>query len=239
MIGVARIGIGMLVLIGWTGCSLDDTESARQQVLSTTLVDNGDPSGGFGTTILSERDSFNQVGDDFTLASSSLLHSLEWWGVHGGEKFSVRIFEVVAGVPDDTPLLDIDLGLVPGTPEIFPSGEHLFYQADLPSIPLGASEYLLSIVEKTPGDETRWFWSASCEDGCEGDSFRRSDDLDSWSVGNFDMAFRLIGTTVGKTEICHCPPGRPDRCRTLSVGSGAATAHLNNHGHDSLGACTP
>ena len=41
----------------------------------------------------------------------------------------------------------------------------------------------------------------------------------------------------GKVTICHCPPGNPDNCHTISVGSKAVAAHLRNHPDDSEGEC--
>jgi len=41
----------------------------------------------------------------------------------------------------------------------------------------------------------------------------------------------------GKVTICHCPPGNPDNCHTIRVGSKAAAAHLRNHPDDSEGEC--
>ena len=41
----------------------------------------------------------------------------------------------------------------------------------------------------------------------------------------------------GKVTICHCPPGNPDNCHTISVGAKAAAAHLRNHPDDSEGEC--
>ena len=40
-----------------------------------------------------------------------------------------------------------------------------------------------------------------------------------------------------KTTICHVPPGSPTKRQTISIGSGAVRAHLNNHPGDSVGAC--
>ena len=40
-----------------------------------------------------------------------------------------------------------------------------------------------------------------------------------------------------KVTICHCPPGNPDNCHTISVGSKAAAAHLRNHPDDTEGEC--
>jgi hypothetical protein len=38
-----------------------------------------------------------------------------------------------------------------------------------------------------------------------------------------------------RVTLCHCPPGNPNNCHTITVGSNAVNAHLN-HG-DTLGAC--
>lgn len=41
-----------------------------------------------------------------------------------------------------------------------------------------------------------------------------------------------------KFQLCHCPPGNPNNCHTISVGSqSAVNAHLANHPNDSEGAC--
>jgi hypothetical protein len=42
-----------------------------------------------------------------------------------------------------------------------------------------------------------------------------------------------------KRVICHCPPGNPENCQTITVGAKAAKAHLKNHEHDHQGACVP
>jgi hypothetical protein len=172
------------------------------------------------------------------LASDSTLEEVEWWGVDEGNDFALRIFEIIGGVPQDVPIADVDLGVVVGVPQMIGFGEHLFYSAPLPNIELDAGDYLLSIVEKTPGND--WFWSASCEDGCEDHSFRRADDTDSWDIGNWDFAFRLLGTEDDEmVEICHCPGWWPSHCRTLELSPCAATAHIKFHPHDTLGACAP
>ena len=66
---------------------------------SEVLVDNGDPSGGFGTDVLSELSSINQVGDGFELATSVVVQSVEWWGVGSGDDFRLRVFETAGGAP--------------------------------------------------------------------------------------------------------------------------------------------
>ena len=158
---------------------------------ANVVFDNGDPNFGYGVTILSELDSLNQVGDDFTLEKPAKLKDIEWWGDGEGENFRMRIFEVADGIPAPKPLHDIDLGAVAGTPDTSFGSEQLFYTAKLSNISLDAGDYLLSIVDYT---ETQpWYWSVSCEDGCEGESFRRSTDGAPWGIGNYEMAFRLRG----------------------------------------------
>ena len=68
-------------------------------VRAQTLHDNGDPSEGFGVSILSELGGNNQLGDDFELASSSAVSRIEWWGEGNGNDFSIRIFALAGGVP--------------------------------------------------------------------------------------------------------------------------------------------
>jgi len=157
--------------------------------ISAQVFDNGDPSGGFGTTVLSERDSSNQVADDFVLTGDETAGHLQWWGSGAGSAFELRIFASELGTPDDTPLHTIDLGTVVGSTVNF-GGQDIFeYNAGFSPIVLGNGDYLLSIVETTPGND--WFWSASCEDGCEGESWRRDDDAGSWESGNWQFAFVL------------------------------------------------
>lgn len=156
---------------------------------SAQIFDNGDPSGGFGTNVLSERDSFNQVADDFDLAGSATVGQIQWWGSGDGDTFEMRIFSVELGNPSNTPLHTVGLGTVAGTPTGFGGGDILEYNAGFADINLGPGDYLLSIVETTPGND--WFWSASCEDGCEGESWRRGTDVDAWATGNWQFAFVL------------------------------------------------
>lgn len=226
-------------LLAFACTGSDDIATQRHAASSLLLFDNGDPSGGFGVTILSERDSFNQVGDDFSLAGPVVVDRLDWWGDGDGDDFSVRVFEVVAGVPQPLPIYDIDLGTVVGSEESFPGGEHFLYQAELPDVEIGPGTYVLSIVENHGGDETRWFWSASCEDGCEDHSFRRLTDGNAWSVGNWDFAFRLYGSYVGKIELCHCVGKTFTACKTLELPSPAIAAHLEHHPGDFVGSCGP
>jgi len=55
----------------------------------------------------------------------------------------------------------------------------------------------------------------------------------------FVMIF-LTGTVLAQDEkvtICHCPPGNPNKCHTITISINAWAAHLENHPGDHLGAC--
>jgi len=157
--------------------------------ISAQVFDNGDPSGGFGTTVLSERDSFNQVADDLALTGDATVGHVQWWGTGDGDIFELRIFDNELGTPANTPLHTIALGTVAGSTVNF-GGQDIFeYNASFAPIDLGSGDYLLSIVETTAGND--WFWSASCEDGCEGESWRRADDAGTWESGNWQFAYVL------------------------------------------------
>ncbi|MCP3902970.1 MAG: hypothetical protein GY715_04975 [Planctomycetes bacterium] len=160
-------------------------------VRADTLYDNGDPSGGFGTAVLSELNFVNQVGDGFSLAADSIVQSVEWWGTGSGNDFAVRIFALAGGIPVTVPIADVPVGVIAGTPQPFPGGKLLYYSATLPDIELPVGEYALSIVDRPATDN--WFWAASCEDGCEGGSFRRDSESAAWNTGNWEMSFRLLG----------------------------------------------
>jgi hypothetical protein len=40
-----------------------------------------------------------------------------------------------------------------------------------------------------------------------------------------------------QVEICHCPPGNPTNCHTLTIGEKAAQQHLHQHPDDRRGPC--
>jgi hypothetical protein len=42
-----------------------------------------------------------------------------------------------------------------------------------------------------------------------------------------------------KRIICHCPPGNPQNCQTITVGAKAAKVHLKKHKNDLRGECPP
>lgn len=40
-----------------------------------------------------------------------------------------------------------------------------------------------------------------------------------------------------KITICHCPPGNPNKCHSITIAIEAWAAHLENHAGDHLGTC--
>lgn len=155
------------------------------------VFDNGDPELGFGVSMLSEIDHINQVGDDFILAASTRLERLEWWGDEDGGSLGIRIFAIEDGAPVPEPLHELEVHDPGRTEEEFPGGSFTRYVTPLPGLLLPAGRYLLSIVDTS--EDGGFFWAASCEDGCEGDSWRRVVDGEPWRISNFDLAFRLEG----------------------------------------------
>lgn len=157
-----------------------------------TIVDNGDHVYGYGTAVASGLHLDYQVGDGFMLATPARIQAVEFWGMGAGADFTVRIFMMVAGAPQESPLYEADLGIVRGTPTEMRGEFH--YTSTLPEVTLPAGDYLLSIVNKDRAE--RWYWLASCEDGCEDHSFGRTSDADPWEVRNWAFAFRLSGCEV-------------------------------------------
>ncbi len=176
--------IKVLILVLFFSCGI-----AQAQALK---VDNGDPSGGYGVAIMSGVGLIIQVGDDFEISEPTILEQVEWWGEGDTADISVRIFPILDGVADSAPLIDFDIKDIEIEEVDFGSTPIFHFTAPLPSIELNPGHYLISFVST---DGERFFWSASCEDGCEGFSFRREDETEEWRVGNWGLAFRLYGSS--------------------------------------------
>jgi hypothetical protein len=77
--------------------------------------------------------------------------------------------------------------------------------------------------------ENRWkWWRTPQVSGGDSATAENESDETSTNAANGNDA-------RNKVTICHCPPGNPNNCHTISVGAPAVPAHLG-HG-DSLGAC--
>jgi hypothetical protein len=109
---------------------------------------------------------FNEVGDDFTLSSDSVIQGILWTGAYAfgdgavaDDDFSVRIFDKSNGSPLATPRLEYSNTQVSRSD----LGSGLYsYRYDL-STPttLTAGNYFLSIVNNTPNDDDDWSWAFS------------------------------------------------------------------------------
>jgi len=131
---------------------------------------------------------FNEVGDDFTLSSTSVIQGVLWDGAYdfgddavADDDFSVRIFDILNGSPLATPRLEYSNTQVSRSD----LGSGLYrYRYDL-STPatLAAGNYFLSIVNNTPNDNDDWFWAFSRKGA--GNPFFR--DRPQLSDGSFEV----------------------------------------------------
>lgn len=114
---------------------------------------------------------YNEVGDDFTLSSDSEIQQVKWAGFYSfgpdelaTDNFSVRIFDIVNGVPLDTPRIEYsniqvsrgDFGFG------FSVGAMYSYIYTLATpLTLNAGNYFLSIINNTSTDDDDWAWAQS------------------------------------------------------------------------------
>lgn len=166
-----------------------------------------------------------QAGEDFTLnTGAAVITDIHWWGfyfdrtvavqVPPNDDFTIRIFDVVSGVPAINPFYDNHVGNnIARTSTGNTTGNLVFeYSVDVSPISLapGAS-YLLSIVNNSTqsggGGYGNWFWATSQI----GDHFYRFDDGNPWGDSNFDLAFELTGPS---------PQPVPEPSMFLLVGAG-------------------
>lgn len=148
-----------------------------------------------------------QIADDFTLAGSSIMQGMSWYGryddaavlLDGPVSFSVRFFADAAGTPVANPFALINVGAV-----VVDSGEKYAglpwfrYHADLPSIAIGPGQYWVSVLEtdiRSPVfGVTQWLWGNSSSAGVR--AFRAADGQ-FWTNDFYkDHAFTLVATQV-------------------------------------------
>ncbi len=160
-----------------------------------------------------------QVGDDFTLSQPSVIRDVHWWGAYGIDTFTppllddftIRLFNVVAGVPAVNPFHEINVGHVGRTdtgddilllvgqpfpePPLFVPSDLFEFWVDVPDIPLAADTYFLSIVNDTTDHTDSWRWAFVADGG----NFKiRFNDGDAWlsQLNDQGMAFNLTGDAV-------------------------------------------
>lgn len=118
-----------------------------------------------------------ETGDDFSLSTNVILRDVHWYGVYGWgngtepaqDDFTIRIFNVVGGVPGTTPFYEehigdvgrVDTGNTIGNYRLFA------YSTLLTDTTLNAGDYFLSIVNNTsePSYPDYWYWAFSSPTG--------------------------------------------------------------------------
>ena len=188
------------------------------QSTASVIYDNGVPD----LTGIPFPSDFNvpfQTGDDFTLGQPSVIRDVHWWGAYGIDTFTppllddftIRLFNVVAGVPAVNPFHEINVGHVGRTdtgddilllvdqpfpePPLFVPSDLFEFWVDVPDIPLAADTYFLSIVNDTTDHTDSWRWAFVADGG----NFKiRFNDGDAWlsQLNDQGMAFNLTGDAV-------------------------------------------
>ena len=132
---------------------------------------------------------FNEVGDNFTLSSRSVVQSVLWAGAYdfgddllAADNFSVRIFDLSNGVPPAMPRLEYSNIQVSRSDF---GGSLYLYRYDLSTpVTLASGNYFLSVVNNTSTDPDDWFWAGSSLPGVGNPFFR---DLPQQSDGSFPV----------------------------------------------------
>ena len=177
------------------------------------IYDNGGPDvpGTSGTSDLDSISSggiFQEVADDFTLASTAAIGGINWWGAYTPnnqsgsvpDDFSIRVlddlFALVADINVGS-VSRIDTGL-----DNFLGLDSYGYEATFSPIILTSGQYWLSIVNNTVGDGEgeRWSWQSTA--GITGSlgRFRQSvgvpltsaDGWDDETAGDFAFAITAV-----------------------------------------------
>ena len=177
------------------------------------IYDNGGP-GIPGSSATSDLDSissggiFQEVADDFTLASTAAIGGINWWGAYTlnnqsnavPDDFSIRVL-------DDLFVLVADINV--GSVSRFDTGLDNFlgldvygYEATFSPFILTSGQYWLSIVNNTVGDAEgeRWSWQGTAGTTGSLARFRQSigvpltsaDGWDNASSGDFAFAITTV-----------------------------------------------
>jgi hypothetical protein len=156
-----------------------------------------------GVALASDLARFQQEADNFTLALSGSVQSIQWWGAYTNnavqaDNFTLRLFSDASGNPATTPFLDMSATNVTRTLTnlVDNLGDPIYaYQANLPSPAAltGSTPYYLSVVNNTPPGGV-WDWVGSGP----GIHWARTDDSSAWTESSNSTAFsfELLGTAV-------------------------------------------
>jgi hypothetical protein len=148
--------------------------------------------------------SFNpgESGDDFSLSSAANITEITWSGIYlfgsflPTDNFSVRLFNIVNGVPDINPFATlsgsfnrVDSGLV-----VDPDGT-LYNHALMLATPFNieAGNYLLSIINTLPADAgNEWGWATH---NLAGNAYLRVPG-GAWENLSGELSFAIEGNTT-------------------------------------------
>ncbi len=187
------------ITVTTAGISLLNTLSAQAAV----LFDNG--ASNLQAVFPSNQNSPDfllEAGDDFKLNSDANITKVTWSGIYLFgitpliDNFSVRLFNILDGVPDINPFATLNgsLSRVDSGLDVDPDAT-LYDYALTPTTPfsIGAGNYLLSIVNTTanPGDD--WAWAIN---NFEGSNYYRVNSRDAWENVQTELSFKVEGNTT-------------------------------------------
>jgi hypothetical protein len=138
-------------------------------VKAEVIIGSGEGNGSFG--LLSDFDGQyfsgqQQIGYEFIIHETVEVDQIDWNGQYFPEgqpskdKFSLRIFKMVEGVPETTPKIEVQLREVRPTKTNIERFSHpvFNYVGSVMPFQLEAGRYLLSIVNNTQGIMDDWLW---------------------------------------------------------------------------------
>lgn len=191
-------------LLTLTGALLFSTSSYAGIIFDNGSPDTLDRVTGWASDLSFSR----EIGDDFSLNTTSVVNSIQWWGAFTDElpghtdDFTIRIFDMNVGTPDENPIFEQNVGEANvDSSRIIPRNGGVFeyeYTTSIAALTLGPGDYMLSIVNETDPNELRWYWNTSFYTGS---SWRRTDGDTAWTHNEEEFAFTLRGTKISEPGI--------------------------------------
>ena len=185
-------------------------------VKAEVIVGSGEGNGSFG--LLSDFDGQyfsgqQQIGHEFIINETVEVDQIDWHGQYfpdgqpSKDKFSLRIFKMVEGVPEIKPKIDVQLREVRQTKTNIERFSHPVFNYVGSVIPfqLEPGRYLLSIVNNTQGHTDDWLWMTTepktqLQDADLKIFFRDRDDL-TWKSGlTGKMSFTIFGKPTSNSN---------------------------------------
>jgi len=129
-----------------------------------------------------------QRGDKITVTAAEMLQSVQWWGAYlfsnnpqSTDSFTVRIYAIVDGTPEQTPSIQYSLtGATRQATTDKISGFTVYsYSSALPNTMLGPGDYVFSLMNDTTADPYSWAWTTGTV--TTGTAFVRNLSTDPWS----------------------------------------------------------